>query len=136
MESKGTELELYFVLAGAPDESALSHQKELREVNRSVRSQSAEVWARSYAFDAIGGGGGLSGEYGVLLSAVGPALCGVLGTALGNYLGGRAGRKVRLRVGLDGTIEAEAQTPEELEKILDLAQKIKDRNQAKVIHEP
>jgi hypothetical protein len=71
-----------------------------------------------------------------LVSVLGPALCGVLGTALGKYLGGRAGRKVRLRVGLDGTIEAEAQTLEELKKLLELAEKIKDRNQPKVIHAP
>ena len=61
-----------------------------------------------------------------LSAAVGPAI----GTALGAWLHARYGRKVRIKV---GDIEAEAQTPEELEKLLDKVQEIRERNEPKRI---
>jgi len=89
---------------------------------------------RHVTFDAIPGVGGLSGEFGILVTALGPAVCGVVGAALGAYLKGRQERKAKLRVGLDGVIEAEAQTPEEVEKLVTKAEEIWRRNQPKVIH--
>jgi hypothetical protein len=47
------------------------------------------------------------------------------------WLHGRSGRKVRLKV---GEIEAEAQTVEEVEKLLKQAEEIQQRNQPKAIH--
>jgi hypothetical protein len=116
--------ELYFVLVRAPDDQALSsreYQEELRTFNRWLRSQGVEVSARCYAHDSIGGGGGLSGEFGVVASALGPALCTAVGTALGAFLNGRYGRKVRLRTGLDGKIDVEAQTVEEIKQLVKVA---------------
>lgn len=71
--------------------------------------------------DSIGVGGGLSGEFGVIASAFGPALCTAVGTALGAFLNGRYGRKVRLRIGLDRKIEVEAQTVEEIKELVKVA---------------
>ena len=58
-----------------------------------------------------------------------PALAGILGA----WLHARYGRKVRLKI---GDIEAEAQTAEEVEKLLDKAHEIQQRSQPTVIHEP
>ena len=58
-----------------------------------------------------------------------PALAGILGV----WLHARYGRKVPLKI---GDIEAEAQTAEEVEKLLDTAHEIQQRSQPKVIHEP
>ena len=46
---------------------------------------------------------------------------GALATALGAFIKGKYGRKVRLRTGLDGEIEAEAQTIDEVKTLLKLA---------------
>jgi hypothetical protein len=65
-------------------------------------------------------------ELQTLVNAVTPALC----TAVGAWLGSRNGRKVRIKV---GDIEAEAQTREDVEKLLERArgiqQEIQERNQ-------
>jgi putative transcriptional regulator len=118
--------ELYFVLVRAPDDQALSsreYQEELWKFDRSLRSQGVEVSPRRYAYDSIGGGGGLSGEFGVIAPALGPAVCAALGTALGAFLSGRHRRKVRLQIGQDRKFEAEAQTVDEIKELLKLAAK-------------
>jgi hypothetical protein len=123
--------ELYFVLVGAPDDQALSsqeYQEELRTFDRSLRSQGVEVSTRCYVHDSIGGGGGLSGEFGVVASALGPALCAAVGTALGAFLNGQYGRKVRLRTGLDGKIDVEAQTVEEIKELVKVAAQWRRKN--------
>ena len=57
----------------------------------------------------------------------------VIGTAVGVWLHAKYGRRVRLKV---GDIEAEAQTAEQVEKLLARALEIQQHNQPKVIHEP
>ncbi len=71
-------------------------------------------------------GGGVIGSF---FAAIGPAL----GTALGAWLHARYGRKVRLKI---GEIEAKAQTPEEVEKLIAQAHEIQQRNAPKIIQEP
>jgi hypothetical protein len=72
----------------------------------------------------------LSGEFLLkLIPMIGP----IVGTATGAWLHARYGRKVRLKA---GELEAEAQTVEEVERLLARAQEIHQRNQPKVIHEP
>jgi len=56
-----------------------------------------------------------------------------LGGVFGVWLQARSGRRVRLKV---GEIEVEAQTVEEVERLLACAQEILQRNQAKAIQEP
>jgi len=65
-----------------------------------------------------------------LMATVGPAL----GTALGAWLHARVGRKVRIKIGPDG-FEAEAQTTDELLKLLLRAEEFQQRNRPKVIQE-
>jgi hypothetical protein len=120
------EPELYFILVRAPDDPALSsddYQKVLREFHRSLWSAGIEHSARSYTRDSIGGGGGLVGTFGVVASALGPALC----TALGAYLNARCGRKVRLTIELDGKIEAEAQTVDQIRELVKVAEEYKKK---------
>ncbi len=70
---------------------------------------------------------------GSLPLAVAAALGPTLGAALGAWLHARYGRKVRLKI---GEIEAEAQTPEEVEKLIAEALVIQERNAPKIIQEP
>jgi hypothetical protein len=63
------------------------------------------------------------------VAIVGPPV----GTVLGAWLHARYGRKVRLKI---GDIEAEAQTAEEVERLLARAQEFQQHTQPNVIHEP
>jgi hypothetical protein len=56
-----------------------------------------------------------------------------LGGIAGAWLQAKNGRKVRLKV---GDIEAEAQTAEEVERLLAKAQEIQQLNEPKKIHDP
>jgi hypothetical protein len=108
---------IYFCLLPARDDP--KYRDALGDFLHALSSQNIEVSPRYYANDAVGGGCGLSGEFGLIASAVGPALC----TAVGAFLVARYGRKARLKIGLDGKVEAEAQTVEEVEKLIKIAQK-------------
>ncbi len=70
---------------------------------------------------------------GKIIITIAVALGPTLGTALGAWLHARYGRKVRLKI---GEIEAEAQTPEEVEKLILQAVEIQKRNAPKVIQDP
>ena len=67
---------------------------------------------RMYFRDAIGGGASLLGEF---LIPIAQVVVPALGVVLVGWLQGRAGRKVRLKV---GDVEVEARTPEEVEFLL------------------
>lgn len=89
-------------------------------------------WGRTddknrYCFLIVRPSGDFIIQAGQALSSLG------LGGIIGAWLTAKYGRKVRLKV---GEIEAEAHTPEEVEKLLARAQEIQQRNQPKVIHEP
>jgi hypothetical protein len=62
-----------------------------------------------------------------------PALVPVVCTLLGAWLRGRYDRRVRLKV---GDIEAEAQTVEDVEKLLRRAQELQKGDQPEVIRQP
>ncbi len=63
------------------------------------------------------------------LATLGPTL----GTALGAWLHARYGRKVRVKI---GEIEVEAQTLDEVQKLIAQAEEIQQRNAPKIIQEP
>ena len=111
------EPELYLCLLAARDDR--EYQEALGNFLRAVRLQDVEVSARYYVNDAVGGGGGMSGEFGIIASAIGPAVC----AAVGAFLAARYGRKARLKIGLDGEVEAEAQTVKQIEKLMKVAEK-------------
>jgi hypothetical protein len=108
------------------------YQEAIAEFSKSLEAGGIQSSARSFAFDGVGGGGGLSGEFALkVLTIVWPSLI----TGIAGWLHGRSGRKVRLKVGADG-IEVEASTVKEVEKLLAYALEIQKQNQAKVIREP
>jgi hypothetical protein len=124
-------------LIPAPDDPPLKsapYQKELAEFREFLEGQGHLVGSIK---DALLGMFGecpvpltLLGDFTVKLAAIaGPAL----GTGIGAWLHAKYGRKVRLKI---GDIEAEAQTREEVEKLLERAQEIQQRNLPKVIREP
>jgi hypothetical protein len=114
---------------GDPPLPSLEYQKELSDFARSLRAQGIDVSARTFASDAVGGGGGLSGQF--ILDAAGkigpPLIAGIAG-----WLHGRAGRTVRLKV---GDIDATAPTVREVKELLDRAEESRQRNQPNVIRE-
>ena len=69
----------------------------------------------------------------VSLAGAIPALLVPLAAVVGAWSHAKYGRKVSLKV---GEIEAEAPTMEEIDKLLDRAEKIQQRNQPKAIDEP
>ena len=72
----------------------------------------------------------LSGEFVITLAKTLGSLG--LGGIIGAWIQAKHGRKVRLKV---GDIEAEAQTPEEVERLVARALEIQQRNQPKVVRE-
>lgn len=127
--------ELRLILKRAPDDRPLvnrEYQKELADFYKSLRAAGIQCSSQPFAFDAADGGGGLSGEFTLMASAIASFVTGGAGV-LGAWLHARYGRKVRLKI---GEIEAEAQTVAEVEKLLKHAEEFQQRNQAKVIHEP
>jgi hypothetical protein len=106
LESKPT---LRLRLIGAPDDPPLvnrDYQTELADFDKSLRAAGIESSSQAFAFDAVDGRGGLSGEFALMATAVAPCVaCGA--GLLGAWLHARYGRKVRLKI---GEIEAEAQT--------------------------
>jgi hypothetical protein len=70
----------------------------------------------------------LVGEFGV---PVAQGLGAILTAAIGAWLHAKYGRKVRLEVGKEGGIKAEAQTVEEVETLVKLAEKHATRKHTK-----
>lgn len=114
------------ILRRAPDESQdprdRKFEAELREFSKSLHSVGMKVSQRGMAFDSAEFLGYPLPEFTLsLVQAIGPAL----GVALGAWLKGRYGRKVRVKI---GEVEAEARTMEEVETLL---QKIKQFQEVK-----
>jgi hypothetical protein len=60
--------ELQLILRRPPTALPVEFQKELRDFYQELRAKGVEAGARSYVNDAVGGGGGLSGEFTVIVS--------------------------------------------------------------------
>jgi hypothetical protein len=76
--------------------------------------------------DSVDAVGGFTGEFVALVKTLGPP--GI--AALGGWVAGRSGRKVRLKI---GDVEAEAGTREEVEKLLAMARDHKQDDEPKRI---
>jgi hypothetical protein len=113
-----------------------SYQSELRRFGDSLTAQGFEVGV-SIELRESGVPDTLAliippylGDFIIKFSAtVGPAL----GTLMGAWLHARYGRKIRLKI---GDIEAEAQSEEQVEKLLRQAEQFQQRNQRKIIEKP
>jgi hypothetical protein len=107
-------------LMRASDDPAVedpAFQTELRTFSGSLRAAGVRFSQRVMTFDAVDATGYALAEY--VVKELGPAAIGVIGTAVGAWISGRSGRKMRLKV--DG-IEVEARTIEEVEQLLQRAQ--------------
>jgi hypothetical protein len=109
-------------LLPAPDEKMESpeYQQSLRDFAESLRANGI---SRSVGMRTMDAAGGVSpavwnGGFG-LAAATLPLITGFLGA----WLKGRYGRKVRLKIGKHGEIDAEAQTVEQVKELVKTARK-------------
>lgn len=129
------EPELRLRLIAAPDDPALSspeYQKELRDFYQALESEGVEASPIRYAHDAVGGGGGLTREFTLIVTTLAPIVAAAAAVA-GAWLHAKYGRKLRVKF---GDIEGEAPRLEELEKAVRLVEECQQRNRPRVIHEP
>ena len=96
-----------------PPENDPKFQDELREFSKSLDAADVDFSQRGRTFDAIGAHGYALAEYTIkqLTPVVIPAVAG----AIGIWLQARYGRKVRIKI---GSVEAEARTIDEIDKLL------------------
>jgi hypothetical protein len=104
-------------LLPAPDEEMESdeYQQSLRDFAESLRANGI---SRSVGIRTMDAAGGVSpavwkGGFGLAAAAL-PLITGFLGA----WLKGRYGRKVRLKIGKHGEIDAEAQTVEQINELM------------------
>lgn len=116
--------EFRLILVRAPDDAPLSSpefQKELTEFTRFLRAKGVQIESRSFALDAAYGGGGLSGEFIIGLTAV-SLLAKHLAGPLTTYLKGHPRRKARVEFKEAGQLKSiEAQGAAEIERIIKAA---------------
>lgn len=109
-------------LVASPEDpvvSDLAYQKELRDFSSVLREAGVIFSQRGMAFDSAHATGYALGEYFLSLAGItGP----IVGVAIAAWFQGRAGRKVKLKV---GDIEIEAASQEEVEVLLEKALKVK-----------
>lgn len=94
-------LEVWLRLIKSPDEPPLTsqvYQSELREIHKALKSGVGQVTCRFFAFDSYGGGGGLSGDFVILVTAFSSALIQIRMIVVA-YLKYHQGRKVELKYG-------------------------------------
>ncbi|WP_244851811.1 hypothetical protein [Caballeronia sp. SL2Y3] len=111
-------------LTRASDDPAVqdpAFQAELRTFSGTLQSAGVSFSQRAMTFDAVDTTGYALAEY--VIKELGPAAIGVIGTAVGAWISGRSGRKVRLKV---GDIEVEARTVEEVDQLLLRAHAVQD----------
>lgn len=115
---------IHICLTGSSEDSVISdpaYQQELRNFSSSLREVGIKFSQRSMVFDSAQSVGFPLGEY--LISFAGVA-CPIIGVAIGAWIQGRAGRKVKLKI---GDIEIEASSQKEVEVLLKKALKIKNK---------
>jgi hypothetical protein len=111
--------EIEIRLKRAPDDPAerdFAFQSELRAFSATLHSAGIRYSQRAMAFDSSAAVGYPLAEF--IIKELGPAAIGVIDAAVGAWVSGRSGRKVRLKV---GDIEAEARTIDEVERLLQRA---------------
>jgi hypothetical protein len=121
---------LHIFLIPAPDDDPLysaEYQEQLRAFLAYLKSHGLKPGVQIRSIDAAWEPGQLGfnvaklvGEFGV---PVARGLGAILTAAIGAWLHAKYGRKVRLEIGKNGGIKAEAQTVEEVETLVRLAEK-------------
>lgn len=122
-------MELTVTLLPAQEDLQVSdreYQKELREFELTAHSRGVEISSIVRVRQSAGSENLYLGEFVIkFLSALGPVVCAILAA----WLHARKGRKVRLKV---GEIEAEAQTVDDIKRLLELGA----QEEPKKIREP
>lgn len=103
------------------------HQMALRTVVAAFEENAIDVDAPFMTLDAADAIGGYTGEIAVLATAFGPVLTGILGA----WLQSKTGRKVKLK---DGDIEIEAQSVEDVRKLLEMVAEQRAKRDEKESH--
>ncbi len=93
---------------------SIEYQRELQRFEKALRAEGATVYPRARFRDAISCSVTQIGEFTIpLISIAGP----LLGALVVEWLKNRHGRQASLKI---GNIEAKAQTPEDVEKLIRL----------------
>lgn len=114
--------ELSLRLIPAPDDLArfgADYQAELRQFKGQLKAASVDADTRFAVFDSPGTVGGMTGEF---LIPAAQIIVPALSVAAVAWMNGRAGRKLRLKV---GDIELEASTQEDIDLLLAKALELK-----------
>ena len=117
--------EIKFILKRSPEDGpqfSRDHQASIGEVFTAFHNEGIKIQATAFAMDAVDAVGGATGEFLAFAKVLGPATI----AALGGWLAGRNGRKVKIKV---GEIEAEANSVKELDEVLERVGKIKHDNE-------
>jgi hypothetical protein len=98
------------------------------KVFTAFRNEGIKIQTTARTMDAVDAVGGATGQFLAFAKLLGPATI----AAVGGWLAGRNGRKVKIKV---GEIEAEANSVEQLDEVLERVGRIKRANEPKRIHE-
>lgn len=117
----------FYLLNASDDPPTFSAEGQvpLRTVMAAFKENEIEVDTPFMTLDSVDVVGGYTGEIAVLANAFGPVLVGILGA----WLQSKTGRKVRLK---DGDVEIEAQTVEDVGKLLEMAAEQRAKREEKV----
>ena len=106
------------ILTAAPNDPAVrdpEYQRGLSTVSGALRDAGILYSQRNMTFDAVGAEGYAIGQYVISVAQIaGP----IVGVAVGAWIQGRAGRKVRLKF---GEIELEAYSQADMDLLVDKA---------------
>ena len=128
--------ELKLTLIRAADDPPLrssEYQKGLHDFADSLGTAGFKVSVTLELIEAAGGAGPATYLGDFMIELARSPLVVVIGTAVGAWLHARYGRKVRLRM---GDIEAEAQTAEEVERLLARGLEIQQLSKPTLIQKP
>jgi hypothetical protein len=120
-----------FILKRSPEDEpqfSREYQAEMGKVFTAFHSEGIKIQTTAFAMDAVDAVGGATGEFLAFAKILGPATI----AAVGGWLAGRNGRKVKIKV---GEIEAEANSVKQLDEVLERVEKINRDHEPKRIHE-
>lgn len=111
-----------------PEQFSREYQETIGDVLAASRVDGVKTMPRIFTMDSVDAVGGYTGEFIAIAKALGPATI----AALGGWLAGRNGRKVRIKV--DG-IEVEASSMKQLDEAIKRVEQVKRDSEPKRIHE-
>ena len=122
---------------GEPDVLDDGQQQAFAGVSEALHGDGASVSPTFHVRDAPDGHGGgiwLVGRFAVTFLGGAAGVASV--KAFGDYLTARVGRKVRLRIDANGGVEGEASSPEEVERLLKMADERRRQSSARTAFPP